>query len=152
LQAMVSLAESEGDVVLSPKKLDSDPLLFGVKNGVVELKTGAFRPGRREDFITKQAGVFYNPEASCAEWLKFLDVVTGGNKDLQIYLQRAIGYALTGLVREEVASVLYGIGNNGKSTFRETLHALFGNYALAADAGLLTERKVPGARPRKLLD
>jgi putative DNA primase/helicase len=53
-------------------------------------------------------------------------------------------------VREEVAFVLYGIGNNGKSTFRETLHSLFGDYALAADASLLTERKNPGGATEEI--
>jgi putative DNA primase/helicase len=46
--------------------------------------------------------------------------------------------------------VLYGIGNNGKSTWRETLHSLFGDYAMAADAGLLIERKTPGAATPEL--
>ena len=150
LRAMISLAESESDIVVSPKKLDANPLLLGLKNGVVDLKAGQFRPGRREDFITKQAGVSYDPRASCPGWLNFLATVTGGNKDLQSYLERAIGYALTGLVREGVAFVLHGIGSNGKSTFRETLHALFGDYAIAADAGLLTERKIPGGATEEI--
>jgi S1-C subfamily serine protease len=142
LDAMISLAESEMEVVLSAKILDADAWLLGVQNGAVDLKTGVFRPGRREDLITKQAGACYDPNAHCPEWLKFLDTVTGGDKELQSYLQRATGYALTGFVCEEVAFVLHGTGSNGKSTFRETLHALFGDYALAADAGLLTERKI----------
>jgi putative DNA primase/helicase len=55
-----------------------------------------------------------------------------------------VGYAMTGSVREEVLFFLYGTGNNGKSTFREVLHALLGEYAMAADASLLLERKSPG--------
>jgi putative DNA primase/helicase len=61
-----------------------------------------------------------------------------------------VGYALTGSVREEVMFVLYGTGNNGKSTFRETVHSFFGDYALAADAGLLIERKTPGGATPEL--
>jgi putative DNA primase/helicase len=144
LNAMISLAESEGEVVLSPKALDSNPWLVGVRNGVIELQTGAFRAGRREDFITMQASVSYAPNAPCPQWLNFLNTVTGGDRELQAYLQRVIGYTLTGSVREEVMFVMYGIGNNGKSTFRETVHALLGDYALSADASLMTERKTPG--------
>jgi putative DNA primase/helicase len=150
LKAMVSLAESEIEVVLSAKALDSNPWLLGVQNGVVELKTGEFRVGRREDFITNQAGLSYDPNAKCPKWLKFLNTVTGGDKQLQTYLQRAIGYTLTGSVREEVTFVLYGIGNNGKSTFRETLHALQGDYALAADASLLTEQRTKGGATEEI--
>jgi hypothetical protein len=144
LEAMISLAESEIEVVLPAKRLDANPWLLGVQNGVIDLKTGEFRAGQREDYITKQAGISYAPDAQCPEWLKFLDTVTDGKAQLQAYLQRAIGYTLTGSVREEVLFVLYGIGNNGKSTFRETLHALHGDYALAADATLLTEQRSRG--------
>jgi putative DNA primase/helicase len=69
----------------------------------------------------------------------------GGDENLIRYIQRATGYALTGSVREEVLFILFGTGNNGKSTFRETLHKMLGEYATAADAGLLIERKNPGA-------
>jgi putative DNA primase/helicase len=150
LNAMVSLAESESEIVLSAKLLDADPWLLGVQNGVIELKTGEFRTGRREDFITKQAGVWYDPNARCPEWLKFFDTITGGNAALKSYIQRMTGYALTGSVREEVAFVLYGTGNNGKSTFRESVHNLFGDYALASDASLLIERKTPGGATEEI--
>jgi putative DNA primase/helicase len=150
LNAMVSLTESEIEVVLSAKLLDADPWLFGAQNGVIELKTGEFRAGRREDLITKQAGVCYDPDAGCPEWVKFLGTITGGDKQLQAYLRRVNGYCLTGSVREEVAFVGYGTGNNGKSTYRETQHALLGDYALAADAGLLIERKNPGGATEEI--
>jgi putative DNA primase/helicase len=150
LKAMVSLAESEAAVVLPANNLDADPWVLGVQNGVIELKTGKFRPARREDLITKRANVVFDPNACCSNWLKFLDTVTGGDRSLQSYIQRMAGYVLTGSVREEVMFVLYGTGNNGKSTFRETVHSLLGDYALAADAGLLIERKTPGGATPEL--
>jgi putative DNA primase/helicase len=150
LKAMVSLAESEAAVVLPANNLDSDPWVLGVQNGAVELKTGKFRPARREDLITKRANVVFDQKVQCPNWLKFLDTVTGGDVPLQSYIQRVVGYTLTGSVREEVMCVLYGTGNNGKSTFRETIHSLLGNYALAADAGLLIERKTPGGATPEL--
>jgi hypothetical protein len=75
LKAMVSLAESEATVVLPANRLDADPWVLGVQNGVVELKTGKFRPARREDLITKRANVVFDPNACCPNWLKFLDTV-----------------------------------------------------------------------------
>jgi putative DNA primase/helicase len=144
LRSMIGLAESDAEVVLPAARLDGDPWLLGVQNGVVDLKTGKFRAALRSDFITKRANVVYSPKARCPNWIKFLDTVMGGDVDLQCYIQRVVGYLLTGSVREEVMFFLYGTGRNGKSTFRETLHALLGDYALAADAGLLIERKVAG--------
>jgi putative DNA primase/helicase len=150
LKAMVSLAESEVSVVVAASQLDADPWLLGVQNGAVDLKTGKFRKARREDLITKHANVMFKRNAQCPNWLKFLDTVTGGNTDLQPYLKRVAGYTLTGSVREEVMFVLYGTGNNGKSTCRETLHATFGEYALAADTSLLTERRIAGGATEEI--
>jgi putative DNA primase/helicase len=144
LKAMVNLAQTEAAVVISASQLDADPWLLGVRNGVINLKTDAFHPTRREDLILKRTDVDFDPEAQCPEWLKFLDTVTAGDADLQSYLQRVAGYILTGSVREEVMFVLHGTGNNGKSTYRETIHSVLGGYALVADASLLIERKTPG--------
>jgi putative DNA primase/helicase len=89
LKAMVSLAETEADVVVSASKLDADAWLLGVQNGVIDLKTGQFRLARQEDLITKRANVAFDPQAQCPEWLKFLDTVTDGEADLQSYLPTA---------------------------------------------------------------
>jgi putative DNA primase/helicase len=150
LKAMVALAETEVVVVVPASKLDADPWVLGVENGVIDLRTGTFRQARREDLITKRANVSFDPTASCPNWLKFLDTVTGSNPDLQAYVRRVVGYTLTGSVGEEVLFVLYGTGSNGKSTFRETLHAILGDYALAADAALLTERKKQGGATEEI--
>ena len=150
LDAMVSLAETEGEVILPAHLIDADPWLLGVQNGVVDLRTGKFRAAEREDFITKRAGAAFDPEATCPNWLEFIDTITGHDRALAEYHQRVVGYTLTGSTREEVLFVLYGIGNNGKSTWRETLHDLMGDYAMAADAGLLVERKTPGGATPEL--
>ena len=150
MRAAVALAESEGNIVAAAHKLDADPWLLGAQNGVIELNTGKFRSAGPEDLITKRAKVTFDPHAKCPNWKKFIDTITGGDVDLQSYIQRAVGYLLTGSVREEVMFVLYGTGRNGKSTFRETLHTLMGDYALAADAGLLTERKRAGGATEEI--
>ncbi|WMT75941.1 phage/plasmid primase, P4 family [Bradyrhizobium sp. Ash2021] len=144
LRAMVSLAQSEDGVTISADRLDADPWLLGVQNGVIDLRLGSFRTPRRDDLITKCTSVPFDASADCPNWNEFLKTVTGNDSELQAYLQRVAGYLLTGSVREEVMFMPYGTGRNGKSTFRETLHSLLGTYALAADATLLIERKVPG--------
>jgi putative DNA primase/helicase len=146
LAAMVSLAQSEIEVVLPVTKMDADPYLLGVPNGVVDLRTGTFREARREDYVTKIAGAPYDARARCPNWEAFLKEVLPD--DVVAYLQRAVGYVLTGLTVEEVLFVLYGTGANGKSTFRETLFALLGEYAVGADASLLiTPKHGGGATP-----
>jgi putative DNA primase/helicase len=150
LTAMVKLARAEPGVTISAEHLDAEPWLLAVQNGVVNLKEGIFREGRRTDLITKCAGVSFDPDARCPNWEQFLATITASDRDLQDYLQRAVGYLLTGSVREEVAFIFYGVGRNGKSTFRETLHKMMGSYALAADATLLIQRKLPGGATEEI--
>jgi putative DNA primase/helicase len=64
-----------------------------------------------------------------------------GDADLVAYVQRFVGYTLTGMTGEEVVAILWGTGANGKSTFRETVFALLGDYAVASDASLLVANK-----------
>ena len=148
LAAMVKLAESEPEVVLPVKKLNADPYLLGVENGIVDLRTGRFRPAQREDYVTQRAGVAFDPSVGCPEWYAFLKKIFSGDDYLIAYLQRATGYILTGLTVEEILFVLWGEGANGKSTFRETLFALLGDYAVGSDASLLiTNKHTGGATP-----
>jgi putative DNA primase/helicase len=153
LREMIGLAQSEIKVVLPVSRLDADPYLLGVKNGVVDLRTGEFREAQRSDYVTKRAGTAFDPHARCPAWKAFLRRILGDGdlfKDNEMieYLQRAVGYLLTGLTVEEVLFVLWGTGANGKSTFRETLFALLGDYAIGADASLLiTPKQGGGATP-----
>jgi P4 family phage/plasmid primase-like protien len=151
LRAMVSLAESEPQVIATPQEFDADPWMLGVLNGVVDLRTSVFRPATKSDMITMRVGVAYDANARCPNWLAFLHVITAGDVELIAYLKRLSGYVLTGSAQEEILGVLYGSGRNGKSTWRETLHAVLGDYAIAADAGLLVERKQSGGATPEIM-
>jgi len=150
INAMINLARAEEGVTISADRLDADPWLLGVQDGVVDLRHGTYRRPRREYLITKRAGAEFDLNADCPNWDHFLRTITNQNRDLQAYLQRIVGYMLTGSVREEVCFILYGVGRNGKSTFRETVHTLLGTYALAADANLMIERKSAGGATEEI--
>jgi putative DNA primase/helicase len=148
LAAMVKLAESEIEIVLAVNKLDADPYLLGVQNGVVDLRTVTFRVASRDDYVTKRAGVAFDVHAGCPNWTTYLNKIFDNDAELISYLQRACGYILTGLTGEEVVFILWGDGGRGKSTFREVIFSLMGDYAIGADAGLLiTSRRPGGATP-----
>lgn len=147
LTAMIQLASSEIEVVLQPSMLDADPNLLGVQNGVINLNTGEFRAASREDYVTKFTGVSYDPDAKCPNWNAFLKKIVTDDELIK-YLGRVVGYTLTGNTVEEVMFVLHGLGANGKSTFRETIFALLGDYAVGADASMLvTNKRAGGATP-----
>lgn len=146
LKAAVALAESELPVILLPKELDANPFLFGVRNGVVDLRTGEFRAGRREDGITKQCNCDFDPVAQCPQWLAFLAKIMNGRQPLIDFLQRALGYSLTGDTREQCLFILYGTGANGKSTAVGVIKEILGEYAKQTDAETWMVRVHAGPR------
>lgn len=136
---MVHMARSEPQIRINMADLDKDPDLFNVRNGTIDLRTGELRPHRREDLITKCAPVDYDPAASSDLWDECVDAITCGDRDLQHYLAKAVGYALTGHAREDLVFFLYGKGRNGKSTFMATVAAMMGEYAGTIHASELVE-------------
>jgi len=85
----------------------------------------------RELLLTKIANVTYDPVAKCPNWLKFLDSIfedQEGKEEIIEFLQKAIGYTLTGDISEQVIFFLYGTGRNGKSTFINTIQTILGDY------------------------
>jgi putative DNA primase/helicase len=138
LEAMVKLSECQPGIGAMPVLFDSDPFSLGVSNGVVNLRTGEFRTARREDYIIKRAGAAYDAAASCPTWEKFLSRVLSGNPELISFIQRAVGYTLTGNISEQCLFFPYGTGQNGKSTFMECLQQLLGDYGIKATTALYT--------------
>jgi putative DNA primase/helicase len=141
LGAMVRLARSVPEIPVTPEKLDSDPWLVNLQNGTLDLKSGALVPHRREDLITKIIPISYNPYATCPTWDQFLQRVTDHNPDLIRFLQKGVGYSLTGDATEHVIFILHGTGANGKSTFISTILSLLGDYGRQTPTEtLLTKR------------
>ena len=140
MAAMLYIAQN--DVAVCPEHLDTHPWLLNVANGTIDLQTGLLRPAARNDLLTKAAPITYDPAATCPQWTAFIDRIFEGNADLIRFVQKAAGYSLTGLDTEECFFVLHGIGQNGKSTFVETLSALLGmDYAQQATPDLLMQKK-----------
>lgn len=119
---------------------DADPWILNTPGGVVDLRTGQMRPHRRDDLLTKITGAA--PGGDCPTWHEFLRDITQADKqdekqhdeqaDLIAYLQRWIGYMLTGQTREHAFLFAYGPGGNGKGVLMGTVAAMLGNYATTA--------------------
>lgn len=130
IYAVEKLSRSDACIAAATEIWDKDPWLLNTPAGTVDLHTGDLRAHRADDFITKCTK--YSPGGDCAEWLRFLDRVTGGDGDLVTYLQRVLGYALTGLTTEHALFLLYGTGANGKSTLLGVILHILGDYAATA--------------------
>lgn len=123
---------------LSMKSFDSDIYLFNCKNGTLNLRTMEFREHRPEDYLTKVSPVIYDPDAECPRWRTFIDEIMQGDKARSNYLQKAIGYALTGDTKMECLFILYGpTSRNGKGTTMESILRIMGEYGKNADPTML---------------
>jgi putative DNA primase/helicase len=126
---MLAIAKALKPIANVGDHWDVDPYQLGVPNGVVDLRTGTLRPGHPEDGMTLQAGAAYDPTATCPRWERFIAEIFAGNNDLTHFVQRAIGYSMTGITSEQVLFLLYGTGSNGKGTLTNTLKRVLGDYA-----------------------
>lgn len=109
---------------------DRNPWALNTPAGIVDLQSGLLGSHDRPAYMTKITSA--SPQGDCPVWLEFLDTVTGGDVELQRYLQRMAGYCLTGVTTEHALFFLYGTGANGKSVFANTLTAITGDYATVA--------------------
>lgn len=128
--AVEKLARADRRHAATVQQWDADPWLLNTPRGIVDLRNGELLPHDPAHHMLKCTAVA--PYGECPRWLTFLDTVTAGDHELQAYLQRMAGYALTGDIREEKLFFLYGTGGNGKGTFLNTIQAVMGDYALTA--------------------
>jgi putative DNA primase/helicase len=110
------------------EQLDQDPWLLACANGVIDLRTGIPRAGRPEDLLTKASPVeFKGLKEPAPEWKKALLEIMDGDKKMVAFLQRLLGYAITGSTRDNVLPVLHGRGRNGKTTIVEIMKEVMGD-------------------------
>jgi putative DNA primase/helicase len=127
------------------ESFDRHKYLLNVENGIVNLKTGKLQAHDRELSLTKITNVAFDENAKCPEWLSFLEQIFQGDKELIEYMQRLIGYSLTGEITEQIMVFLIGGGSNGKSTFINTTKDLMGEYGKQAKSDTFIKKKETGA-------
>ncbi len=144
---MVARAESLDGVPVLPEDFDKDPYLLNVANGTLDLRNGALLPHRRGDLISKIANVPYEPDAECPRWLAFLSRIFKGHDELISFVQRAVGYSLTGITTERCLFINHGEGANGKSTLMSVIDAMLGDYSKRMWTETLMQKRQSGAVP-----
>ena len=120
---------------------DRNTDLFNCQNGTLNLTTGEFRPHDPADFLTMMSGITYDPDATCPRWEQFISEVMCNDADLALYLQKALGYALTGDTSLECLFILYGAtSRNGKGTTMETFLKIMGDYGKTSNPEMLSTK------------
>jgi putative DNA primase/helicase len=138
--SMIALAASHRNIARLPSHFDQDIWKLTLKNGTMNLETGELNEHCREDHITHCLDLEYDATAECPTWIGFLIDIFDGREELIQFVQRAMGYTLTGSTREQCFFLLYGSGSNGKSTFLEVMRHLMGRLAQNADFSTFLHR------------
>jgi putative DNA primase/helicase len=151
LDSMLNLAKADGRFTLPVNVLDRDPWLFGVDNGVVDLRTGLLREVGRDDYVTRRSPVRFNPSAKAPRWEQFITEITAAplpveyiagtsevtqasvgmympRQELASYMQRALGYMVTGSTAEQKMFIANGPGSNGKNILLDRIQEVGGDY------------------------
>lgn len=140
---------------INPLRWDSDPYLLGCVNGVIDLKTGESRTARPGDYIRSIAPIPYlGLEAPALRWEQFLSEVFDGDSELVSFMQRLLGYSISGLTQEHIFPILCGQGRNGKTLMIETINYILGHSLSGPVAAeiLLDASKNPNAASPHLVD
>jgi putative DNA primase/helicase len=124
--AIERLAKADRRLAATTEQWDADPWLLNTPSGAIDLKTGTQRKHRSGDYLTRIISV--GPGGACPAWKTFLHRVTRGNVEMQTFLQRMAGYALTGDTSAHALFFLHGGGANGKSVFLNTLSGIALDY------------------------
>jgi len=123
------------------KAFDADPMLFNCLNGTLNLETREFKNHNPAQMLTKISGVNYIPDARCERWERFVSEVMERDEEKALFLQKALGYSLTGDTRHECFFILYGPSSrNGKGTAMESIITMLGDYGRSAKPETISQR------------
>lgn len=130
IAAIERLAKTDRKIAAAVDQWDADLWKLNTPGGIVNLRTGKLQSHDPNAYCTRQTAV--GPGGDCPTWYRFLDRVTDGDEELQAFLQRMVGYSLTGDTSAHALFFGYGTGGNGKSVFIDTIAGVLGDYAKTA--------------------
>ena len=139
INAMLEQAQSDARIQVEVEDWDKNAYLLGVKNGVVDLKTGKLTQGDIESHITRISPIAYTQGIRDTRWETFLLEAVNGDREYLDWLQKAVGYTATGLNNQDAIFLIYGPPGSGKNTFIETIFEALGKaqHAWALDSNVL---------------
>ncbi|WP_225206050.1 phage/plasmid primase, P4 family [Novosphingobium huizhouense] len=126
-----AFAQALPEIAVTSEVFDTEPMILGTPLGPVDLERGALLPPDPLRYVSRSTSV--SPASGTpVRWLRFLYESTGDDADMVEYLQRTLGYGLTGLTNEQALFFIYGDGGNGKGVFVNVTRRIMGDYAETA--------------------
>lgn len=141
IEAALKLAQSDPLMAVSAEDFDKAPDLFNAANGIVHLPTGELRPHDPALMLFRQSPIEYDPAAACPLFESFMRDISCNDPDWVDYVQRTLGYAMSGCVTEEKMFFWLGFGANGKSVLGNLQGHVMGSYGGVAPAAFLMYRR-----------
>lgn len=138
------LNELKHHVSVLPEEFDQHDLLLNTENGYIDLTSGELYDHDKDKMFGKIASTEYTDTAKADTWTDFLNDIFDGQTDVIRFIQKAVGYSLTGSTKEEMMFILLGSGRNGKSLFINTLGHILGDYTTNMQAESLMVKKYGG--------
>ena len=122
------IKESEHRLAILPSEFDRNKDKFNVMNGVINLRNGELEEHNHEQYLSKISKVEYTNKIDTPMWIEFLNQIFDYDQELIDYIQKAVGYSMSGSTKEQCVFFAYGNGRNGKSTFLDTISDIMGDY------------------------
>jgi len=140
-------------LAVTETQIDRNPWLLACANGVVDLRTGKFRPGSPGDYLMKAVPHDWKGiDCPSPDYEAFLQSALDGPPDLSeeerreyresiiAFVRRVLGYGITGLNVEHLFLVFNGLGRNGKGILVETIRYVLGSLAGPIAAEMLLDQ------------
>ncbi len=131
-------------VPVTASELNRSHKLLNTPGGIVDLSTGKISACDPNKYMTMSVKCAPAETADCPRWKQFLQEIFCDDFDLIRYVQKSVGYSLTGSTAEQCVFFLLGSGSNGKSTFVEILRHMFDSYATNVQAESIMMRGKSG--------
>jgi putative DNA primase/helicase len=142
-ESMIKETQHAEGIPCVNQDFDRNSMLINTENGIVDLKSGELKQHDKNQMQSKM--VHYEVDPTTPQlWLKFLDEIFKSDQELIKFIQKAVGYTLTGSIQEQCMFILYGDGANGKSVFLEVLSTMLGDYAVNAQVDTILSKKGVG--------
>lgn len=141
-----AIAEFLDRVSVSRDVFDRRTELLNTQSGVINLTTGAQTPHSAAEYLSKITAAEYDADAKAPRWRQFLSELTEGDTELMEFLQRAVGYTISGDAGEQLFFIMHGVGEqknggNGKSVFVNTIARVMGDYSVKLRADTFLKRR-----------
>lgn len=143
-EAMIKESQHLPGIPVTNSVFDQDPMLFNCESGVVDLRTGQLMPHDKDKMISRISSWNIDMSGTPTLWLKFLGEIFEQDVEMLNYVQRIMGYSITGSTREQCMFMLIGDGSNGKSLLLDIMNEAVGSYGATSNVDILLEKNVGG--------